>query len=136
MLYRSMATIAVLAAVFTTSAQAAPPSWVSIADDNEGGGVMIDVANVSFSGGQVLAWYMINFPPAKQKNGTARHISRIKVDCTKEQISTMSYTALDKNGASVLSHQAPIDEWIDVAPGSIGRSMMDAACLLKEAGKK
>lgn len=123
-------------AFVSSSAIALEPSWVAIAEDSEGGGVLIDVANVKISGDIVLAWYTIKLPPAMRREGAVRHVTRMKVDCAAERTATMSLTAYGKDGRSISSQQIPYDEWKDVAPGSIGRDMMEAACLLKKPKDK
>jgi len=110
-------------------AMAAEPQWLEITKSNDGNVVSMDINSVKVDGTMVTVWFKTVFTkPGK----AALDKRRVKADCRAERLATLSFWIYDAKG-HLTSSKATVDsydQWVDVAPETVGRSMLDAACAM------
>lgn len=111
---------------------AAEPQWLEVTKSNDGNVVSIDINNVKVDGNIVTAWFKT---VGSKSNKTALDKRRVKADCRAERLATLSFWNYDAKGNLTNSKTTidSYDQWVDVAPETVGRSMLEAACAMAPA---
>lgn len=132
-----MRSLFVVVTLFALSlhAAAADPNWMEVAKAKDGESTFIDLNSVKSSGSSVMAWFRATPSKAPAAGKSASSKMRIKFDCSGERSTILSVVAYGFEGTIISNEQArfPENGWQDVVPGSIGQSMMEAACALAPA---